>query len=153
MTDEPAEILFYHLERRPLAEALPLLVERCLERGWRAVVQAGSMERAAALDTLLWTFRDDSFLPHGLAGDGREGEHPVVLTADEANPNGAVVRFLVDGADLADATGYLRLVYMFDGRDDDAVAGARRIWKRHKDAGHPVSYWRQSAQGRWEKQA
>ena len=35
------EVLFYHLEHQPLERVLPSLVEKTLERGWRAVVQAG----------------------------------------------------------------------------------------------------------------
>lgn len=64
MSEHP-EILFYHLERQSLESALPLLVEKSLERGWRVVVRAGSAERLDAIDTALWTYREDSFLPHG----------------------------------------------------------------------------------------
>ena len=59
------EMLFYHLQRQPLERVLPTLLERSLERGWRVVVQAPSEERVDALDAHLWTYRDDSFLPHG----------------------------------------------------------------------------------------
>ena len=51
------EIYFYHLEHRSLEQVLPTLLERSLERGWRAVVQAASRERVEALNTLLWTYR------------------------------------------------------------------------------------------------
>ena len=42
------EVLFYHLERQPLERVLPNLLERTLERGWRAVVQCGDPERLEA---------------------------------------------------------------------------------------------------------
>jgi DNA polymerase-3 subunit chi len=132
---------------------LPSLVERTVARGWRAVVQAGSDERVEALDGLLWTYTDDSFLPHGTKKDGNSAEQPVFLTTEEANPNGATVRFLVDGADLADLSGYNRVVYLFDGHDPSAVAQAREQWKAAKSAGHTISYWQQSPEGRWENRA
>lgn len=147
------EVLFYHLERQPLERVLPSLVERTVARGWRAVVQAGSDERVEALDGLLWTYTDDSFLPHGTKKDGNSAEQPVFLTTDEANPNGATVRFLVDGADLADLSSYNRVVYLFDGHDPSAVAQAREQWKAAKSAGHTISYWQQSSEGRWENRA
>jgi DNA polymerase-3 subunit chi len=147
------EVLFYHLERQPLERVLPSLVERTVARGWRAVVQAGSDERVEALDGLLWTYTDDSFLPHGTKKDGNSAEQPVFLTTEEANPNGATVRFLVDGADLADLSGYNRVVYLFDGHDPSAVAQAREQWKAAKSAGHTISYWQQSSEGRWENRA
>jgi DNA polymerase-3 subunit chi len=147
------EVLFYHLERQPLERVLPSLVERTVGRGWRAVVQAGSDERVEALDGLLWTYADDSFLPHGTKKDGSVAEHPVFLTTEETNPNGATVRFLVDGAELADLSGYDRVVYLFDGHDPSAVARAREQWKAAKSAGHTISYWQQSSEGRWENRA
>jgi DNA polymerase III subunit chi len=147
------EVFFYHLEHQPLERVLPSLVERTLERGWRAVVQAGSEERVEAIDTLLWTYRDESFLPHGTRRDGNPARQPVYLTSGEENPNGASVRFLVDGADTADLTAYARIVYLFEGRDATAVARARAQWTSAKAAGCTVAYWQQSPDGRWEKRA
>ena len=147
------EVLFYHLERQPLEGVLPTLVERTLERGWRAVVQAGSDERVAALDGVLWTYRDDSFLPHGTRNDGPPEAHPVFLTTETHNPNAANVRFLVDGAEPDAFEGYARLVFLFDGHDPDAVAAAREQWRAAMAAGCEVTYWQQSSEGRWEKKA
>jgi len=147
------EVLFYHLEPQPLERVLPALIERTLERGWRAVVQAGSEERVEALDTLLWTYREESFLPHGTKRDGNPAQHPVYLTMLEENPNGATVRFLVDGAEIPDLTAYARIVYLFEGRDAAGVARAREQWTGAKAAGCEVTYWQQSPEGRWEKKA
>ena len=145
------EILFYQLERQPLDQVLPGLLEKTLERGWRAVVQAGSEERLEALDALLWTYAEDSFLPHGTARDGFSDQQPVFLTVTEANPNSSAVRFFVDGADGAELSGYTRIVYLFDGRDEDARGRAREQWKRVKAEGHAVTFWQQNERGRWEK--
>lgn len=153
MTTSPPEVLFYHLERRPLEAVLPQLVERTLERGWRAVLQASSAERVEALDTHLWTYAEESFLPHGTRKDGRPERQPVYLTTGEENPNGAHVRFLVDGAVAPGFEGYQRLVYLFDGRDPEAVEQARGEWRRAKAAGCTVTYWQQGEGGRWEKRA
>lgn len=147
------EVYFYHLENRSLEQVLPTLLERSLERGWRAAVQAASRERVEALNTLLWTFREDSFLPHGAASDGTPHAQPIYLTDDEENPNEAAVRFLVDGAALEDASGYIRVVHMFDGRDADAVGRARQAWASAKEKGFAVSYWQQDADGRWQQKA
>lgn len=145
-----AEVLFYHLERQRLEEVLPRLLERTLSRGWRAVVEVASPERCEVLDRHLWTYRDDSFLPHGIA-DQNAAEHPVVLVTGPANPNGANVRFLADGAVPGDVAPYERVVMLFSADDPDAVAQARRHWKPLKEAGHEVTYWRQSPTGAWEK--
>jgi DNA polymerase-3 subunit chi len=147
------EVLFYHLERQPLERVLPSLIEKSLERGWRVVVQAGSEERVEALDTVLWTYKEDSFLPHGRKADGRADRQPVYLTTGDENPNGAQIRFLVDGTEAGDTAGYARLVYLFDGHDPTALETARRQWRRLKEGGFMVTYWQQSDAGRWEKKA
>jgi DNA polymerase-3 subunit chi len=144
------EVLFYHLENQPLERVLPVLLERSLERGWKVVVEAGSRERLEALDTVLWTWRDDGFLPHGLAGGAFDAEQPVLLTTGADNPNGASVRFFIDRAVPRAGEDYRRLVYLFSGHDPDAVTEARAAWKALRD-GNEVTYWQQDAEGRWAK--
>ena len=103
------EILFYHLKGQALEQVLPALLQKSLERGWRVVVQASSEERVEALDAHLWTWRDDAFLPHGTWRDAEPSEQPILLTVNEGNPNGAAVRFLVEGASMpGDAPAYQR---------------------------------------------
>lgn len=147
------EVLFYHLERQPLERVLPSLLQRTLERGWRAVVQVGSTERLEALDAHLWTYAEDSFLPHGTAKEGAPDRQPILLTVGEENDNGAGVRFLLDGADMEAYAGYTRIVVIFDGRDGDALAAARAQWQRIRAQGCKATYWRQSDAGRWEQKA
>lgn len=147
------EIIFYHLEIQPLERVLPVLLEKTLERGWRAVVETGSRERAEALDAVLWTYRDESFLPHAIAtGDAADAEHPVVIVTDSASPNGANVRFFVDRAVPQSAAGYERIVYLFSGHDPEAVDEARAAWRALRE-GNEVTYWQQEPGGRWAKRA
>lgn len=148
------EVRFYHLLEQRLERVLPQLLEVSLQRGWRVVVQAASDERVEALDAHLWTYRDDSFLPHGTARSPDAADQPVLLTADESNANNATVRFLIDGAPIpADMTQYERLVLIFDGNDDDLVARAREQWMQAKGQGHEASYWQPDDSGRWVQKA
>jgi DNA polymerase III subunit chi len=147
------ELLFYHLQGQPLERVLPTLLEKSLERGWRVIVQSSSEERVDALDAHLWTYRDDGFLPHGTHRDNA-ADQPVLLTINDDNPNGATVRFLIDGAPMpVDAEGYQRLVLLFDGGDEDAVAAARERWTAAKSQGFTVTYWQADEAGRWVKKA
>ena len=149
------ETLFYHLERRALEEVLPGLVEKSLARGWRAAIKADSSERADALDTLLWTYDDRSFLPHAQQGDGEAAAQPVLITVEEGNPNSAQIFFYVGGAmplDWGALCDLARVVLLFDGRDGEALAAARAAWKEAKAAGHDVTYWKETPSGKFEKQ-
>jgi len=145
------EILFYHLDRQPLEKVLPELLEKCVERGWRTVLQLGSEERCEAIDAHLWTYRDEAFLPHGTKKDGQAEGQPIWLTTGPDNPNGATVRFLADGAEPPDLALYDRVVMLFAGNDPEAVDRARATWTAVRSAGHAATYWQQNDRGRWEK--
>ncbi len=149
----PAEVWFYHLERTGLDQALPELLEKTLAKGWRAVVRALAPERLEQLDAALWSWRDDSFIPHGLETEPHAERQPVVLSTGVGNPNGAHALFLIDGADPGPLDGYERCVILFDGRDEAALAAARGRWSALKQAGATISYWKQTPRGAWEKQA
>ena len=149
------ETLFYHLERRSLEDVLPGLVEKSLQRGWRAAIKTDSSERSDALDSLLWTYDDQSFLAHAQLGDGDAAGQPVLITVEEGNPNSAQIFFYVGGAlpgDWKTLSDLARIVLLFDGRDSEALAGARAAWKEAKDAGHDVTYWKETPAGKFEKQ-
>jgi len=146
------EILFYHLQGMSLESVLPPLLEKSLERGWRVVVQSTSQERTEALDAHLWTYSDDSFLPHATARASDAEDQPIILSIEEANPNRANVRFLIDNAGLpADSDSYERLVLVFNGEDADALAAARERWTTFKARGFEVTYWQADERGRWQR--
>jgi DNA polymerase-3 subunit chi len=148
------EVLFYHLQGQKLEGVLTPLLEKSLERGWKVVVQGASDERIEALDAHLWTYRDDGFLPHGTWREADAAEQPVLLTLTDNNPNSATVRFLIEGAPVpADAESYQRIVLVFDGDDDEAVATARTQWTDAKAKGFDATYWQPDEQGRWVKKA
>ena len=147
-----AEVWFYHLERTGLDQALPELLEKTLQRGWKAIVRAREAERVAHLDAWLWTYRDDSFLPHGPDQEPGAARQPILLTTGFENPNAADALFLVDGAEPGELSGYERCVVIFDGADEGQLARAREQFRAAKASGAAVSYWKQQGRG-WEKQA
>ena len=146
------EIRFYHLEQRRIDQALPSLLEAALEEGRRVLVRAASDEMVAALNERLWTYDDASFLPHGAAGDGDPMTQPIFLTSELANPNAATMLVRLTGAETDETDDAFDLVaIMFEGREEAALAQARGEWRRLKDQGRTISYWRESDEGGWER--
>ena len=145
------EFRFHHLERRRVDQALPELLERALEAGKRVVVQAGSEEEVEALNERLWTYSDDSFLPHGSKRDGSPETQPIYLTHDADTPNAAEMRVVVGGDNPQPffVGPHALVLILFDGRDEDARAAARRQWSAAKAAGARLSYWREGDDGGW----
>jgi DNA polymerase-3 subunit chi len=146
------EVWFYHLERTGLDQALPELLEKTLQRGWKAIVRSSAPERIEHLDGWLWSYRDESFLPHAPADEPGAARQPILLTTGVENANAADALFLVDGAEPGELAAFKRCVVLFDGNDDDQLRNARTQWSAVKARGFPVSYWKQQARG-WEKQA
>ena len=150
---EACEVWFYHLERSGLDQVLPELLEKTLAKGWRALVRSTQRERIDYLDGWLWSYRDDSFLPHGSAAEPLAERQPILLSDGDNNANGAQALFLIDGAEPGDISPYERCILLFDGRDESALSLARRQWSAFKKAGAPVSYWKEGDVRGWTKQA
>jgi DNA polymerase III subunit chi len=147
-----AEIGFYHLTRTGADRALPQLLTRTLAAGERAMVLCGAADRVAAIDTVLWR-AGEAWLPHNAGSDDDPDLQPIWLAAADAPaPNGARFLFLVDGAESTRLGAYARVFDLFDGRDAEATAAARRRWAAARAAGHTLTYWRQTERG-WQQGA
>ena len=150
-----SRIDFYHLQKQTLEQVLPKLLEKAYASGQNIKIKVGNEERVEIINSLLWTYADDSFLPHGSKKDGFAKAQPIWLSADDDNPNKAEMLFLIDGAkiDLAAAENYTRIFNIFDGNDNLAVEHAREFWKEASDLGLERNYFQQDDSGRWNKKA
>ena len=146
-----SEIGFYHLQSQTIEVALPRLLERVLGAGLKAVVRTPDRGVTAFLDQALWTFDPAGFLPHGTEKSGNSESQLIYLTSGEEVPNGAEALVVINEAELGEPSDFKRCFLMFEGRSDEALEAARRRWKALKDSGHSLTYWRQSNEGRWEK--
>jgi DNA polymerase-3 subunit chi len=151
------QIWFYQLRDAPLERVLPVLIERALDRGWKCVVQAASIELLGEIDDLLWTYSDASFIAHATAQEGDGEWQAVYLTHATDNPNQAAARFFVEGAAVAPALEdkqaqcYQRCLVLFNGGDQEQLENARRQWAELKAAGHDLAYFREEADGQWRQ--
>ncbi len=145
---------FYHLTESPLDAALPMLLDKARERGWRIDVRGTDAGRLARLDTALWSAGEPvSFLAHGLAGGVYDPDQPILLTTPDqvaANDPGCVMA--VHGATVTaiDIAAHDRVCIVFEEADQPALATARTQWKQLTDAGCAAVYWAQ-VEGRWVK--
>lgn len=147
------DISFYHLQKSRFKEALPILLEKTLEVGKRALVKVGSSDLAEQLNSHLWNYQKGAWLPHGTTQDGRGEHQPIWLTSVDENPNGATFLFLDDGAFSCDIGAFERCFEIFDGNDAAKLARARERWKSHKNAGHTLRYLQQTERGGWVEKA
>ncbi len=148
------DVYFYHLIETPLEQALPMIVSRARDRGWRIEVRGRDRDRIESLDVALWAGPDDSFLAHGVAGGPHDDLQPVLLTTEADDRPEAACVMSVDGADLTpdEVASAERACVIFDGADAAALDRARGQWKTLTNAGVGAQYWAQES-GRWVKKA
>src|SRR5690606_27505812 len=76
----------FYLVDKPRFRAEPLLLvcelaRKAFAAGQPTLVLARSPAQAEALDDLLWSFDEDAFIPHQLAGDEDDASAPVLIVA------------------------------------------------------------------------
>lgn len=149
------EIRFYHMERSQLENTLPMLLTKALERNHRILIKTPNPQQSKKLNDWLWTFDANSFLPHGMAADDFAQEQPILISDSENDntPNAADVLILTEGQVADNLKDFALVCEMLDGRDPSQVEAARTRWKSYKNQEFEVTYWQQSAEGRWEKKA
>ncbi len=145
------DIWFYHLERTPLEQALPELLEKVVQKGWRAYVHCHEDDKIEALNSKLWAYAPASFLAHGREGDELAPRQPVLLGTSGQMVNEPQVYVSISPAVFPVLDGLERCLVVFEGGDDEHLAWARAQWKQLKAGGRSLAYWKQSEQGRWEK--
>ncbi len=144
---------FYHLQKTSLEQVLPKLCEKAYATGKRIKILLGNDERVEFINALLWTYAEDSFLPHGSKKDGFVGNQPIFISACEDNENNAQLLILADGAmpDIDILSRYERILNIFDGNDETALNNARTYWKQIKSLNGELHYWQQNERGNFEQ--
>ena len=144
------EISFYHLTLSNIESALPKLLERVIASGKRALVRVESEVRVGKINSILWTYDQSSFLPHGTIKEGQAESQPIWITEKYENPNESDVLVVLDGNETPDLDDFERCLEVFNGADDVAVDLARARWRYYTDSGYTITYWQQSSKGSWE---
>ncbi len=135
---------FYTLAEDSAGDRLLLtcrLVQRALGEGLRAYIEAPDDQTARSLDRLLWTFREDSFLPHGLVGETDPELTPILIGRRNERPPTQSGQLLINlGYEVPDALDrYERLIEPID-QDPAVRAAGRRRYAHYKGLGHPLSH-------------
>lgn len=150
-----SRIDFYHLQKQTLEQVLPKLVEKAYATGKNIKIKVGNEARVEFINSLLWTYSDESFIPHGSKKDGFAKEQPIWLSSEDDNPNQAEMLFLVDGAtiELSEIKNFERIFNIFDGNVEESLQHARLFWKELSATEEEKNYFQQDENGRWNKKA
>jgi DNA polymerase IIIc chi subunit len=81
------DIRFYHLTTQTIDQALPAILAKALSGGHRVLVKLADVAQVDQINDVLWTYRADSFLPHGTAKEGYGDQQPIWITAGDDHPH------------------------------------------------------------------
>ncbi|MEA3277841.1 MAG: DNA polymerase III subunit chi [Pseudomonadota bacterium] len=115
------------------------LVERIHADGHRILIHTSDREQARHLDRLLWTFRQQSFLPHGLMGEIDQTLTPILINHD-GNP-GTEDQVLINLA-LDVPTFFGRFERLAEPIDQEAAVrnAGRERYRYYRDRGYPLHH-------------
>lgn len=146
---------FYHLQKQSLDQVLPKLIEKAYELKKNIKIKVGIEEKVEYINSLLWTFDDEKFIPHGSKKDGFSELQPIFISSENNNPNNSVLLFVIDDADIdiEKISDFERIFYIFDGNSEFSLNKARILYKALKNSGNSINYWQQNQYGKWEQKA
>ena len=131
----------FYLIQKPRFREEPLLLvcelaRKAFDANLATLVLARDAEQAERLDDLLWSFDDDAYIPHQLAGDDEDELAPVLIAGpDTDTPMRGLVINLRDAAVPGNVERVLEVVPA----DDGARGPLRERWKQYKSRGFDVN--------------
>lgn len=132
---------FYQLSRDPVEQVLPAIAQRLIDERQRLLVVDSREGALARLSRALWDWKPESFIAHGVKGQGNEALQPVLLATESAPANLAANIALTDGDWRQEALAFERAFYFFD---DTTISAARECWRALKGReGVEPRFWRQ----------
>lgn len=127
---------FYLIDKPRFREQPLLLVCELVRRAYAqrqpVLVLVRDLDEAEALDELLWSFDEEAFIPHQIAGDDDDGETAVLIVPPGVQtPDRTLVVNLRDEPCQRDCQRLLEVVPA----DPDARAGSRARWRAYQQRG------------------
>ena len=132
---------FYILAENASSDRFQLacrIAEKARNAGHRVMIHTPSTEEAKHLDRMLWTFKEQSFVPHGLLGNCQAEINPVMIgNAEQAHEEHDVLINLA----MEVPTFFSRFERLAECVDNDDVArtASRERYRFYRDRGYPLN--------------
>lgn len=116
------------------------LIRKAQAANTKLVVLAEDREQLNNIDSLLWTFSEQDFLPHVIAGDSLAAQTPIILTDDceKALPHHHALVNLSRRTPEFFAR-FERMFELVSNVEQDLVAGRER-YKYYQERGYPLTH-------------
>ncbi len=114
------------------------LVEKAWKSGHRVCINTDSVQQANQLDELLWTFSEQSFVPHDLADAENAGLSPVTIFTDlqDTDEHDVLINL---GQEIPKCfSQFDRLLEPLDQQPDNLDNGRKR-YRYYRDCGYEIN--------------
>lgn len=116
------------------------LVERFYYEGERIVIFCLSQDRAQEIDRFLWTYKQESFIPHKIfTYEEEEALEKIAIVYTEINPISAKILIADEKPSLGYSMAFER-IYEFVEQSKEAIIESRKRYKLYKDNGFLMHY-------------
>ncbi len=115
------------------------MAKKAWTTGNRVHIHTPSEEKAKAMDDLLWTFRDISFIPHELYNGTENEDTPVTIGFGNNFPEQSQVIINLDDEIPGFASNFERIVEIIGG-DENNKQYARQRYRLYKNGDYEVQY-------------
>jgi DNA polymerase-3 subunit chi len=103
------------------------IIEKAYQLGHRIYVRTSDPDHTNKLDDLLWTFSQNSFIPHQLSSESNSIDSPVVIGENLLATEETDVVISVADDPISNFTAYPRIVDIVGCKDDEKASGRDRF--------------------------
>lgn len=135
-----AQVDFYIVsspEEKHRRETVCRLADKARRLGHRVFIHTESDAQARELDQLLWTFREDSFVPHALAAESNDDSDRILIGAG-TEPAGPVDVLINLTRDVPLCAEHCQRIAEVVGGGEASRAEGRQRFRRYREHGHQM---------------
>ena len=135
------EVIFVEVTASRMEMRACEIAEHTYAQGDRLQIVAIDEEQAARLDDLLWTYKPDNFVPHGLwRGPDSDSDQPVMITARKERVPGMASLLTMDYSPVEMVQQFSKVIHVVVVDNQERLEASRRYWTLLKDAGFSLRH-------------
>jgi len=145
------QIIFYSSAPLQVENTLFTLIEKSLEKGYKSLLLFLDKEKCSEIDEKLWTYKQNSFLPH-LSEDeeiSNEIDIPIYLTTKNENPYEAELLFSIDGSIPDNINNLERLIIIIDANDKILLEKYKKYYLDINKKFEDIVFYKSDDDGKW----
>ncbi len=134
---------FYNSSHRDVVRDITWLTENIFKKRNRIVIFCTDQETAEVVDDFIWSYGDDSFIPHSIKKYRETSLDPILVTTDLDGGYEHNVLVALNGVLIKenDWQRFTKIYYFFDNQDIEEKENARSMWKSFSSLEVNCKYW------------